>query len=42
MAMDRFLRSLPPEECVVVRVQSIQNPKEMVKALECALATLKF
>lgn len=39
VAMDWVLRCLPPEECKAVGMWSSGTSKEIVEALECALAT---
>ncbi|XP_046724097.1 uncharacterized protein LOC124398110 isoform X2 [Silurus meridionalis] len=42
VAIDKFVRALPPEEWKAVGMQNPENPKELVKALECALSTLSL
>lgn len=40
ITMERFLWSLPPDECLAMRVP--QTPTKLVEALECALSTLEI
>lgn len=42
VAMDKFLRSLPPEELKALGKQAPRTSKEMVEVLECALAILEI
>lgn len=40
VAEDRFLRIMPPEECMAIRMKAPKTPTELVGALKCTLATL--